>query len=110
AELALLAVEAQRTLPTTTTNPTTRFGATAMSLTEARIDPSTRRPMLLLLAGVACLLLLSCANVAGLLLGRAVSRRREIAIRIATGASRGRIVRQLLVESSVLAATGGVIA
>jgi putative ABC transport system permease protein len=110
AELALLVDEAQRALPRAASDGATRFGATAMALTEARIDPTTRRPMLLLLAGVACLLLLSCANVAGLLLGRAVSRRREIAIRIATGASRGRIVRQLLVESALLAATGGVIA
>jgi len=110
AELALLAAEAQRAQPSATTVPGTRFGATAMSLTEARIDPTTRRPMLLLLGGVTCLLLLSCANVAGLLLGRAVSRRREIAIRIATGASRGRIVRQLLVESGLLAMAGGGIA
>lgn len=84
-------------------------GATAMTLNEARVDPSTRTPMLMLLAAVACLLLLSCANVAGLLLGRAVSRRREIGIRIATGASRGRIIQQLLVESAIIAVAGGAI-
>jgi putative ABC transport system permease protein len=110
AELAVVSDQIQRASPSETTVPGTKFGATAMSLAEARIDPSTRRPMWLLLAGAACLLLLSCANVAGLLLGRAVSRRREIAIRIATGASRGRIVRQLLVESALLAVAGGAIA
>jgi len=110
AELALVGEKIQRALPSAASNPATRFAATAVPLSEARIDPTTRRPMMLLLAGVACLLLLSCANVAGLLLGRAVSRRREIAIRVATGASRGRIVRQLLVESALLAGAGSVIA
>jgi putative ABC transport system permease protein len=110
AELAVVGNEIQRASPSETSVPGTRFGATAISLGDARIDPSTRRPMWLLLAGAVCLLLLSCANVAGLLLGRAVSRRREIAIRIATGASPGRIVRHLLVESALLALFGGTIA
>lgn len=80
--------------------------ATATSMNDARIDPSTRRPLMLLLAGAACLLVLACTNVAGLLLGRASARRRDVALQAALGASRARIVRQLLVESGVLALAG----
>ena len=105
AQLEIVGEAIHRALPSATSLSDVRFAATAMPLSEARIDPTTRRPLLLLLAAAGCLLLLSC--VAGLLLGRAVARRREIAIRIATGASRGRIVRQLLVEAGVLAAGGG---
>jgi putative ABC transport system permease protein len=62
-----------------------------------------------LLAAVALLLVVTCANVASIMLARALARRREMAIRLAVGASRLRIARQLLLENLVLAAVGGVI-
>jgi predicted permease len=74
---------------------------------DTKIDPAVSRSFLVFLAAVGLVLIIACVNTANLLLGRAVRRRNEFAVRLALGASRADVRRQVLVESVVLAAIAG---
>ena len=105
AEMDTIARNLERAYPATNQD----FAVLVRTYSEAYLGPQLRTIFLAMFVAVGFVLLIACANVANLQLARAVKRSREISIRIALGASRGTIVRQLLIESVMLSAVGGLI-
>ena len=101
ADLARIATENGTTYPAIA-----GWGVRVIGLDEWTVGPTVRQSSVLLMAAVGILLLLACANVANLLLARATARQTDLSLRLALGAGQGRLFRQLLTESGVLAVLG----
>ena len=92
------------------THPERGTGFTAvMTPLKEQVSGSYQRPFLILTAAVTSVLLIACANLSNLLLARAATRRKEIAVRLALGAGRSRLIRQMLTESTLLAGCGALL-
>jgi putative ABC transport system permease protein len=107
-ELDVLATRINASFPPVLRNAGFSIGLSAVPLREA-IAGQIERPLLLLLAAVGLVLLVTCANVANLVLGRTASRAREIAVRTALGSSRARLLQLLLAEAAILSVAGGLL-
>ncbi len=104
AEVNGLGVRIEERYPTNAGNGA--WGATAKPLDRTRVDPFVRQSLLVLFGATVLVLLIACANVANLFLVRGEGRRREMAVRLAIGAGRDRLFRQLLSESVILSTAG----
>ncbi len=108
AEMRMLSRRIYEAIPEVDADPLNHAGATAVLLNDARVHPTVRRAVLVLLIGVALLHLLACANATSLLLARTLARRHELAVRLALGSGTRRLFWSCFAEGAVLTMMGGV--
>jgi predicted permease len=108
-ELIGLGQNINRAIPSDPDQPDERVTASAVPINQARVEPTGRRSLLVLLGAVGLLHLLACANVTNLLLGRAAGGRQESAVRLALGSSTGRLFGDILLQGLLLGIAGGLL-